>query len=113
MSDSEIMRRPSDARTLDPFAPSRPKAVQRSLDRTGAWALTNAAHAQAVGYVTASRIEAMEVATEQALLGLDRVTRLEAAIAKRDPINAERAAGFIEDFVFAARHEIRTMSREF
>ena len=112
---SELMRQTGGVtkRNLDPFAPALPKAVQRAMQRTGGWALANAAHAQAVGYVTASRIEAMEVAAEQALLSLDRVSRLEAAVAKRDPVNAERAAGFIEDFVFVARHEIRAMSREF
>jgi hypothetical protein len=108
---SQITHRASAA--LDPFAPRLPAKVQRSLDRTGGWALSTAAHAQAVGYVTASRIEATELATEQALLSLDRVTRLEAAVATRDPINAERAAAFIEDFVFTTRHVIRTMSREF
>jgi hypothetical protein len=47
------------------------------------------------------------------MLGLDRLHRVEAALAKQDPVRAERYIGLVEDFVMIARCELRNITREF
>jgi hypothetical protein len=83
------------------------------VDREYAWGLTQAARAQAAGFAADARIDAVEMVTERAMLGLDRLQRVEAAMAKQDPIKAERFTGLVEDFLLVARCELRNLPREF
>jgi hypothetical protein len=96
----------------DPLAPTLPKQVARAVDREAAWGLANAARAQAVGFVAEARVEATELVTERAMLGLDRLHQVEAAMAKTDPLKAERFSGLVDDYVLVARTEIRRLPRE-
>jgi hypothetical protein len=113
----ELMPRPRDAvRTLrgaDPLATRLPAKVQRAVDKESAWGLVSAARAQAAGFAADARIDAVEMVTERAMLGLDRLSRVEAAMAKQDPIRAERFTGLVEDFLLVARTELRRLPREF
>jgi len=97
----------------DPLAPRLPMKVKKAIDRESAWGLTTAARAQAVGFVAEARVEAVEMVMERAMLGLDRLHRVEAALAKQDPLKAERYNGLVEDFLMVARCELRNMTREF
>lgn len=114
---NELMPRPQAAvRTLrgaDPLAPMLPYKVRRAVDRESAWGLVSAARAQAAGFVAEARVDAVELVTERAMIGLDRLSRVEAAMAKTDPIKAERFTGLVEDFLLVARSEIRRLPREF
>jgi hypothetical protein len=87
--------------------------VKRAIDRESAWGLATAARAQAVEFVTEARIEAVEMVTERAMLGLDRLHKVEAALAKEDPIKAAQYGGLVDDFLMLARCELRNMTREF
>ncbi len=58
-------------------------------------------------------MDAVELVTERTMLGLDRLQRVEVAIAKADPIKAKRFTGLVEDFLLVARNEIRRLPREF
>lgn len=117
MGMGEVVPRPHEAelimRGLDPLARPLPRAVDKALSRIGARALAQAAQAQAVGYVASARVDAVELVTERAMLGLDRLQRVEAAMAKADPIKAERFTGLVEDFLLVARNELRRLPREF
>lgn len=97
----------------DPLAPALPRAVARAIDRESAHGLVAAARAQAVAFVVEARVEAVELVAERAMLSLDRLHQVEAAMAKQDPIKAERYAGYVEDFYAISRNEIRRMPREF
>jgi hypothetical protein len=97
----------------DPLSPRLPIKVRKAIDRESAWGLANAARAQAVGFVAEARVEAAELVTERAMLGLDRLHRVEAALSKQDPVRAERYNGLAEDFLMVARCELRNMTREF
>jgi hypothetical protein len=111
------MPRPPEAmrslRGADPLAPMLPMKVRRAVDRESAWGLVSAARAQAAGFVADARVDAAELVTERTMLGLDRLQRIEAAMAKADPIKAERVTGLVEDFLLVARSEIRRLPREF
>jgi hypothetical protein len=113
----ELIPRPSEAihqlRRADPLAPRLPLKVRRAVDRESAWGLVSAARAQAAGFVADARVDAVELVTERTMLGLDRLNRVEAAMAKIDPVNAERFAGLVDDFLMVARSEIRRLPREF
>jgi hypothetical protein len=113
----QLMPRPRDGMRIvegrDPLAPRLPIRVKKAIDRESAWGLTNAARAQAVGFVAEARVEAAELVTERTMLGLDRLHRVEAALAKQDPVRAERYDGLVEDFLMIARCELRNMTREF
>lgn len=117
MGKGEVVPRLHEAelimRGLDPLAPPLPRAVDKALGRIGARALAQAAEAQAVGYVTAERIDAAELVVERAMLGRDRLLRLKAVMAKADPIEAEGFTDLVEDFQLIARSLIRRLPREF
>jgi hypothetical protein len=87
--------------------------VRRAVDRESAWGLVSAARAQAAGFAAEARVEAVELATERAMLSLDRLQRVEAAMSKADPIKAERFNGLVEDFLMVARSELRRLPRRF
>lgn len=111
-----ILRNTSGALVRQPhnIQPTRlPAQVRRAIDREGAWGLVEGARAQAVAFVTEARIEAAELVTARALVGLDRLHRIEAALAKENPIQAARYDSLVEDFLTVARHEIRQLPREF
>ena len=111
----DLMPRES-ARVLsgtDPLAPRLPARVQRAIDRESGWALTSAARAQAASFVAEARIGALELATERTMLGLARLHRIEAAMARQDPMQAEEYAGLVGDFLMLARDELRCMREEF
>lgn len=114
---SELMPRPRDAmhsvRGVDPLAPSLPRAVRRAIDRESARGLVGAARAQAAGFVAESRVDAVELVTERAMLSLDRLHKVEAAVAKDDPIEAAQFSGLVDDFLMIARTEIRRLPSEF
>jgi hypothetical protein len=86
-------------RDADLVSPPLPRAAERAIAAEASRGLVRAARVQAAGYVAATALTQLE------LLG-----HVEAAVAKRDPVSAERAAGFIDDFVFVARHELRKMA---
>lgn len=90
-----------------------PGKLQRAIDQEGAWGLVQAARAQAVAFVSEARIEAAELVTSRAMQGLDRLHRLEAALAKDDPIQAARYDSLVDDFMLVSRHTIRQLPREF
>jgi hypothetical protein len=111
----DLMPRES-ARVLqgtDPLAPRLPARVQRAIDRESGWALTSAARAQAAGFVAEARIGALELVTERTMLGLARLHRIETAIARQDPVQAEEYAELVGDFRMLARGELRRMCEEF
>lgn len=93
--------------------PQLPARVQRAIDREGGWGLVQGARAQAVAFVEEARIEAVELVATRAMLGLDRLHRVEAALSREDPIQAARYDSLVEDYLFVARNEIRRMPREF
>ncbi len=111
------MPRPRDGMRIvegrDPLAPRLPTKVRRAIDRESAWGLTNAARAQAVGFVAETRVEAVEMVTERAMFGLDRLHRVEAAMVRDDPIKAAQYAGLVDDFLMIARSELRHLPSEF
>ena len=113
----QLMPRPRESarilRGADPLAPILPRVVRRSIDREAAWGLVNAARAQAAGYAAEARIDAVELVTERAMFGLDRLHRVEAAMAKQDPVRAERFNGLVEDFLMVTRCELRRLPTEF
>jgi hypothetical protein len=116
MSD-ELMPRMREAlnsrRRFDPLGPRLPIRVQRAVDREAAWGLAAAARAQAAGFAADARLDAEEMVTERAMVAAERLNRLEAAMAKHDPVQAERVAGLVDDFLMIARLEIRRLSKEF
>jgi hypothetical protein len=75
--------------------------------------LVSAARAQAAAFAADARVEALELVTERAMLSLDRLQRVEAAMSKADPVKAERFNGYVEDFYALSRNEIRRLPREF
>lgn len=113
----ELMPRPREAiqqlRGADPLAPRLPLKVRRAIDREAAWGLVSAARAQAVGFVADARVDAAEMVAERTMLSLDRLNRVEAAMAKADPVKAERFSGLVDDFLLIARSELRNLPREF
>jgi hypothetical protein len=113
----DLIPRPREAiqqlRGADPLAPRLPYKVRRAIDRESAWGLVSAARAQAAGFVADARVGAAELVTERAMLGLERLNQVEAAMAKADPLKAERFSGLVEDFLLVARSELRNLPREF
>jgi hypothetical protein len=114
---SELIPRSTDAARLlrgaDPLAPRLPFKIKRAIDRESAWGLVNAARAQAAGFVADARVDAAELVTERAMLSLDRLNHVEAAMSKQDPVRAERFSSLVDDFLLIARSEIRNLPREF
>jgi hypothetical protein len=112
----DLMPRPREAarslRGADPLAPRLPRAVARAVDRESAWGLVNAARAQAVEFVAEARVDAVELVTERAMLGLDRLHRVEAAMAREDPVRSAQFSGLVEDYLMIARSEIRRLPGE-
>lgn len=100
-------------RGADPLAPRLPYRIKQAIDRESAWGLVNAARAQAASYVADARIEATALVAERTMLALDRLNQVEAALAKQDPVKADRFAGLVDDFLLIARNEIRNLPREF
>ena len=47
------------------------------------------------------------------MVSLDRLQRMEASMAKADPIKSDRFAGLVDDFLMIARSELRNMRGEF
>jgi hypothetical protein len=90
-----------------------PAKMQRAVEREGAWGLIQAARAYVVAFVVKGRIRAAELVVARAMLGLDRLHCVEAALIKDNPIQAARYDSLVEDFVRVSRHEIRQMPREF
>jgi hypothetical protein len=97
----------------DPLAPRLPFKVQRAINREAAWGLTAAARAQAAGFAVDARIDAVVLVTERAMVAVDRLSRIEAAMAKADPVKAERYSALVDDFLTISRSEIRRLPREF
>jgi hypothetical protein len=94
--------------------PTRQAArVERGIRREGEWGIVQSARAQAIAFVEEARIEATELVVTRAMLGLDRLHRVEAALSREDPIHAARYDSLVEDYLFVARNEIRNMPREF
>jgi hypothetical protein len=112
-SELEPHRAAQQLRGLDPLGKGPPKQVQRAINREAAWGLTGGAHAQAAGFIAEARVDATEMVAERAMLGLDRLHRIEAAMAKTDPVKAEQYAGLVDDFLLVARTELRRLPREF
>ena len=114
---NELVPRPQDGmrvlRSSDPLAPRLPAKVRRAIDRESAWGIVTAARAQAAGMVVTARIDAAEMAVDGAMLGTERLTLLEASLAKQDPIRAERYSRFVDDFAMFARGQIHDMRRMF
>jgi hypothetical protein len=100
-------------RGADPMAPRLPFRVQRAINREAAWGLTAAARAQAAGFASDSRLDAVEMVTERAMIAVDHLGHLEAAMSKGDPLKSDRYTGLVEDFLMIARNEIRHLPREF
>lgn len=90
-----------------------PYRVQRAIDQEAARALVQAARAQSAGFTATARIEAAELVTARAMNGLDWLHRIESAMTKNDPIQAERYSSLVEDFLLVARTEVRRLSKEF
>lgn len=113
----ELVPRPREAahvlRDADPLAPRLPVKVQRAVDRESAWGLVSAARAQAAAFAAEARVEAVELVTERAMFGLDRLHRVEAAMVRDDPIKAVQYGSLIDDFLMIARSELRHLPREF
>lgn len=113
----DLVPRPRGAahvlRGADPLAPRLPYKLQRAVDRESAWGLVSAARAQAASVAAEVRVEAVELVTERAMLGLDRLHRVEAAMTKDDPIKAALYAGLVDDYLMIARSELRRLPREF
>lgn len=100
-------------RGADPLAPRLPSKAQRAINREAAWGLTAAARAQAAGFAGDALIEAVEMVTERAILAVDRLAQVEAAMTKADPVKADRYSALVDDFLMVARNEIRRLPREF
>jgi hypothetical protein len=76
------------------------RRVVRAVDAESARGLARAARVRAAGFVA-----------ETALAEVELLSRMEAVVAKGDPIAAERVSGIVEDFVYVARTELRRMGR--
>ena len=108
LQDRELTRQSHDI--LPPRLPSR---VQRAIDQEAARSLVQTARAQGAGLTAAARIEAAELVTARAMHGLDWLHRVESAMTKNDPVQAERYSALVEDFLLVARTEVRRLSKEF
>lgn len=91
---------PMNVDDMDLVTTRLPKAVVRSIDAEAARGLTRAARVKAAGIVA-----------ETALAEVELLSRMEGAVAKGDPIAADRVSGIVEEFVHIARSEIRRMGR--
>ncbi len=94
--------RPAGIRDVDLASTRLPKGTQRMVDAETARGLARAQRVNAAGFVA-----------QAAMANLDMLGLLEASIARRDPVSAERAAVIIEDFMFVARVELRHMAQGF
>jgi hypothetical protein len=94
--------RPAGLRDVDLASTRLPRDVQRMVDAEVARGLARAQRVNAAGFVA-----------QTAMSNLDLLGLMESAIARRDPVSAERAGAIMEDFVFVARSELRRMAREF
>ena len=65
------------------------------------------------GFASEARIDTAEFVTERAMLGLDRLNRVEAVMARENPIKAAQFSGLVDDYLMIARHEIRRLPSEF
>jgi len=112
---SDLIPRPRDGmRTIegrDPLSPRLPIKVKRAIDRESAWGLANAARAQAVGFVAEARVEAAEMVTERAMLGVHRLHQVREALGASDPIEADELSGLVRDFTLVSRAELRNLAR--
>jgi hypothetical protein len=93
---------PTGLRDVDLASTRLPKAVQHMVDAETARGLARAQRVNAAGFVA-----------EVGLSWVDMLGLMESAIARRDPVSAERAAAIVEDFTYVARVELRRMAREF
>jgi hypothetical protein len=93
---------PTGLRDVDLASTRLPRGVQSMVDAETARGLARAQRINAAGFVA-----------QAAMSNLDMLGLMEASIAKRDPVSAERAAAIVEDFTFVARCELRRMAREF
>lgn len=113
----ELVPRPGDAaqvlRGVDPLAPALPKKVEVAIQRESARGLVGATRAQAAGFVAEARIEALEQATVRAMVGLNRVQKVEAALIGDDPIQAGRLGGYVEAYYSLSQGALYQMTREF
>jgi hypothetical protein len=107
---------PQDDRVLGlqtpgPLDRQWPKAVERAANREVARGLQGAARAQAAGYVATARVEAAELVTERAMLGVHRLHQVCEALGASDPIEADELSGLVRDFTLVSRMELRTLAR--
>lgn len=93
---------PAGLRDVDLASTRLPKGVQRMVDAEAARGLARAQRVNAAGF-----------AAQAALTNLDMLGLMESAIARRDPVSAERAGAIVEDFLFVARIELRRMAQGF
>lgn len=93
---------PTGLRDIDLASTRLPRGVQAMVDAETARGLARAQRVNAAGFVA-----------QAAMSNLDMLGLMESAIARRDPVSAERAAAIVEDFTFVARCELRRMAREF
>lgn len=93
---------PAVPRDLGLASARLPRSVQRIVDAE----IAN-------GLARAQRINMVGLAAKTAMQNLDELGYLEAAIAQRDPLHADRAAGIISDFTMVARLEVRSMAPKF
>lgn len=63
------------------------------------------------GLVHATRVNAAAFVAEVGLTNLDSLTALEATIARRDPVSADRASQIVETYLIAVQAELRNMAR--
>jgi hypothetical protein len=93
---------PVGLRDVDLASTRLPRGVQRMVDAEVARGLARAQRVNAAGFVA-----------QAAMTNLDMLGLMESAIARRDPVSAERASAIVEDFTFVARCELRRMARGF
>ena len=97
----------------DVIPPRLSYRVQRTINEEAASALVRAARAQGAGFVAEARVEAAEAVAARAMRGLDWLHRVESAMTKNDPIQAERYSALVEDFLLVSRTELRRLPKEF
>lgn len=113
----ELVPRPGDAaavlRGTDPLAPALPRSVERAIQRESARGLVGAARAQAAGLVAETRLDVLEQATVRAMVGLNRVQQVEAALIGDDPIQAARLGGYVQTYYSLSQAALYQMTKEF
>lgn len=112
---STLMPRDDQSLSLDrsgPLDAKRPKQLVRAVNRQIARGIEGAARAQAAGYVANAQLEATELVTEQAMLGLHRLHQVKQALGPADPVEADDYNSLIRDYTLIARTTIRNLPRE-